>query len=169
MLIPADGREGRVADKTHHYEVSLEWIGDRGSGTIGYAGYERAHVLSAPGRPDIPGSSDPHFRGDPARWNPEQLLLASLSACHQLWYLHLCSVNQVTVVGYRDVAAGEMTEHADGSGQFVRVLLRPEVVISAGSDAEKALQLHHQASSLCFIARSMNFPVEHAPSVRTAD
>ena len=157
-----------MADKTHHYEVSLEWTGDRGSGTSGYASYERAHVLSAPGQPDIPGSSDPHFRGDPARWNPEQLLLASLSACHQLWYLHLCSVNQVTVVGYRDLAAGEMAEHADGSGEFVRVVLRPEVVIAAGSDAQAALRLHHEAARLCFVARSMNFPVEHEPSVSFA-
>ena len=157
-----------MADKTHHYEVSLEWTGDRGSGTSGYASYERAHVLSASGKPDIPGSSDPHFRGDPARWNPEQLLLASLSACHQLWYLHLCSVNQVAVVGYRDLAAGEMVEHADGSGEFVRVVLRPQVTIAPGSDVGRAQRLHHEAARLCFVARSMNFPVEHEPSVSVA-
>jgi organic hydroperoxide reductase OsmC/OhrA len=157
-----------MADKAHHYEVQLAWTGDRGSGTSGYAAYDRAHVLSAPGKPDIPGSSDPHFRGDPARWNPEELLLASLSACHQLWYLHLCAVNKVTVVGYRDRAAGEMAEHADGSGEFTRVVLRPEVTVTSGSHAAKALELHHQAARLCFVARSMNFPVEHEPSVTVA-
>ena len=157
-----------MADKTHHYEVTLNWTGDRGSGTSGYASYDRAHVLSAPGKPDIPGSSDPHFRGDPARWNPEELLLASLSACHQLWYLHLCSVNKVTVTAYRDQASGEMVEHADGSGEFARVMLRPDVTIAAGSDPEKALELHHEAARLCFVARSMNFPVEHEPRVKVS-
>ncbi len=157
-----------MADKTHHYEVALEWTGDRGSGTSGYASYDRAHVLSAPGRPDISGSSDPHFRGDPARWNPEQLLLASLSACHQLWYLHLCSVNRVTVLAYRDRATGDMAEHADGSGEFVRVVLRPEVTIAGGCDTDTALRLHHEAARLCFVARSINFPVVHEPSVSVA-
>jgi len=157
-----------MAGKTHHYQVELAWTGDRGSGTSGYAAYDRAHVLSASGKPDIPGSSDPHFRGDPGRWNPEELLLASLSACHQLWYLHLCATNKVTVVGYRDHASGEMAEHADGSGEFVRVTLRPEVVVAPGSDPARALQLHHEAAGLCFIARSMNFPVEHEPTVRIA-
>ena len=158
----------RMADKTHSYEIALEWIGDRGSGTSRYDAYDRAHLLTAPGKPDIPGSSDPHFRGDPARWNPEELLLASLSACHQLWYLHLCAVHKVTVVGYRDRATGEMAEHADGSGEFVRVVLRPDVTIAPGSDAEAAQRLHHEAGQLCFIARSMNFPVEHEPSVKLA-
>lgn len=157
-----------MADKTHLYEVALDWTGDRGSGTSGYAAYDRAYRLSALGKPDIPGSSDPHFRGDAARWNPEELLLASLSACHQLWYLHLCSVNKVTVIGYRDRASGEMVEHADGSGEFVRVTLNPEVAIAAGSDVDKALGLHHEAARLCFVARSMNFPVEHAPQVTVA-
>ena len=157
-----------MADKTHHYQIALEWTGDRGSGTSRYDTYDRAHVLSAPGKPDIPGSSDPSFSGDAARWNPEELLLASLSACHQLWYLHLCAMNKVTVVGYRDQPTGEMTEHPDGSGEFVRVVLRPEVTITAASDPDKAMHLHHQASSLCFIARSVNFPVEHQPSVSVA-
>ncbi len=157
-----------MADRTHRYQVELEWTGDSGSGTSSYGGYERAHVLSADGKPAIPGSSDPHFRGDPARWNPEELLLASLSACHQLWYLHLCSVNKVTVVVYRDRASGEMAEHADGSGEFTRVVLHPDVTVAAGSDAARAQALHHEAARLCFIARSVNFPVEHEPSVRVA-
>jgi len=157
-----------MADRTHRYEIALEWTGDRGAGASGYAAYGRDHVLSAAGKPNIPGSADPHFRGDAARWNPEELLLAALSACHQLWYLHLCAVNGVTVAGYRDRAIGEMVEHADGSGEFVRAVLRPEATISQGSDAAKALALHHEASRLCFVARSVNFPVEHEPKVRVA-
>ena len=157
-----------MAAREHSYEVSLEWTGNTGSGTSGYAGYERAHVLAADGKAPIQASSDPHFRGDPARWNPEELLLASLSSCHQLWYLHLCSVNKVTVVAYRDRAAGIMAEHADGSGEFIRVVLRPEVVVAQSSDEETARRLHHDAGRLCFIARSVNFPVEHEPTVRAA-
>jgi organic hydroperoxide reductase OsmC/OhrA len=157
-----------MAEREHSYEVSLEWTGNTGSGTGGYASYERAHVLEAVGKAPIQASSDPHFRGDPSRWNPEELLLASLSSCHQLWYLHLCSVNKIRVVAYRDRAAGIMAEHADGSGEFTRVVLRPEVVIAPGSDEETARRLHHEAARLCFIARSVNFPVEHEPSVLAA-
>ncbi len=157
-----------MAEREHTYEVSLEWTGNTGSGTIGYGAYERSHLIAAEGKAPIQGSSDPHFRGDAARWNPAELLIASLSACHQLWYLHLCAVNKVVVVAYRDRAGGTEAEHADGSGEFTRVVLRPQVVIAPGSDLETALRLHHEAARLCFIARSMNFPVEHEPTVRIA-
>ncbi len=157
-----------MAEREHSYEVSLEWTGNTGSGTSGYAAYERAHLIAAAGKPAIPASSDPHFRGDAGRWNPEELLVGSLSSCHQLWYLHLCAVNKVTVVAYRDRATGVMAEHADGSGEFTRVVLRPDVTIAQGSDPETALRLHHDAARMCFVARSMNFPVEHEPTVRIA-
>jgi organic hydroperoxide reductase OsmC/OhrA len=157
-----------MPDRQHNYEVSLEWTGAGGSGTRGYASYERSHLISAGGKPSIPGSSDPHFRGDASRWNPEELLVGAISACHQLWYLHLCAVNQVTVAAYRDRASGAMVEHADGSGEFIRVVLRPDVEIAAGSDPETALRLHDEAARLCFLARSVNFPVEHQPSIKVA-
>ena len=158
-----------MAEREHHYQVSLEWTGNTGSGTSGYGAYERAHLISAAGKAAIEASSDPHFRGDGGRWNPEELLLASLSSCHQLWYLHLCAVNKVRVVGYRDRATGLMAEHADGSGEFTRVILRPEVVIAPDSDGRVALRLHHDAARMCFVARSMNFPVDHEPTVRIAE
>ena len=151
--------------KQHTYEVRVNWTGNDGEGTKTYKGYRRDHVIEAEGKPQIPGSSDPNFRGDATRYNPEELLVASLSACHMLWYLHLCSVNEVTVLDYQDAASGVMRENADGSGEFVRVLLRPAVRISAGSDRTKALALHGEAHSLCFIARSVNFPVETDPAV----
>jgi organic hydroperoxide reductase OsmC/OhrA len=150
--------------KQHTYEIHLAWTGNDGEGTKSYKSYRRDHNLSVEGKPDLPGSSDPNFRGDPSRYNPEELLVASLSACHMLWYLHLCALNQITVVDYGDSASGVMRENADGSGEFLRVLLKPAVKISSG-DKAKALDLHHQAHHLCFIARSVNFPVEVEPII----
>jgi len=146
--------------KQHTYEIRVEWTGNNGNGTKTYTSYRRDHVIQAAGKPPIPGSSDPGFRGDPTRYNPEDMLVASLSTCHMLWYLHLCAVNHITVVGYEDSALGVMQEHEDGAGEFVRVVLRPRVNIHAGDDRARALELHHDAHKLCFIARSVNFPVE---------
>lgn len=155
--------------RLHRYKVTVEWTGNSGTGTSAYKAYERAHVISAgAAKPPIPGSSDPLFRGDPARWNPEELLVASLSACHKLWYLHLCAVAGVVVASYVDHAEGEMEESPDGGGRFLRVVLRPQVTITAASDMEKARALHHQAHAKCFVANSMNFPVEHEPQIRLA-
>jgi organic hydroperoxide reductase OsmC/OhrA len=150
----------------HSYDVVVEWTGNNGTGTSGYKGYERSHVISAGSKPPIAGSSDPAFRGDAARWNPEELLVASLSACHKLWYLHLCAVSGVVVTSYADHATGEMEETGDGGGRFVRVVLRPLVTIASASDAAKARELHAQAQAKCFIANSVNFPVEHEPEIR---
>ena len=149
-----------MAGRTHTYHLTLDWTGNVGSGTSGYRAYVRDHSLSAPGKPAIPGSSDPAFLGDAARWNPEELLLASLSACHQLWYLHLASEAGVIVTAYRDEPEGTMIEEADGGGRFERVILRPTVTLNAGSDEATAMALHEKAHHLCFIARSVNFPVE---------
>jgi organic hydroperoxide reductase OsmC/OhrA len=155
--------------KTHRYIVTVAWTGNTGSGTSGYRNYERRHEISAgPGKPAILGSSDPAFRGDAARWNPEELLVASLSACHQLWYLHLCAEAGITVTAYLDQAEGTMEETADGSGRFVRVLLRPRVSLAAGSDVARARALHAAAHAKCFIANSVNFPVEHEAEVNVA-
>lgn len=151
--------------KHHTYEVRIDWTGNDGQGTKTYQSYRRDHTIAAQGKPQIPGSSDPSFRGDPSRYNPEELLVASLSACHMLWYLHLCSTNKVTVIDYQDAASGVMEEADDGSGKFVRVLLKPKVKISAGDDQAKAQALHSEAHHLCFIARSVNFPVEIEPEI----
>lgn len=155
--------------KTHRYAVRTIWTGNRGEGTASYRGYARDHVVSAAAKADIAASSDPAFRGDPARWNPEELLVASLSGCHQLWYLALCAEAGVVVVAYEDDAEGEMVEEAGGAGQFVSVTLRPRVTIAAGGDVKAALALHEKAHAMCFIARSVRFPVGCTAEVVTAD
>ncbi len=154
-----------MADKQHRYAVTVTWTGNTGTGTSTYRGYDRAHTLSAPGKPPIAGSSDPAFRGDPARWNPEELLLASLSACHKLWYLGLCAQAGIVVTAYEDAAEGSMTEEPSGAGQFTAVTLRPRVTISAESDAARAMELHREAHAFCFIARSVNFSVIAQPTI----
>jgi organic hydroperoxide reductase OsmC/OhrA len=152
---------------THNYRISLCWTGNRGSGTSDYRAYGRDHEIVCDGKPvAIPGSSDPHFRGDPARYNPEELLVASLSACHMLSYLHLCAVNGVVVTSYEDDASGTMAESAAHGGHMTGVVLRPEVIVTAESDPGKAIALHEEAHHLCFIANSVNFPVTNEPTVR---
>lgn len=151
--------------KSHNYEIRVDWTGNDGQGTSTYRSYRRDHTLTAPGKPPLLASSDPAFRGDGTRYNPEDLLVGSLSACHMLWYLHLCSANQIVVVEYQDNATGEMKEDDKGSARFVQVLLRPKVTIAAGGDREKARELHQEAHRLCFIAKSVNFPVEAEPEI----
>jgi organic hydroperoxide reductase OsmC/OhrA len=159
----------RMNMKQHRYEIHVEWTGNEGEGTKTYKGYRRDHVIAARGKHQIQASSDPEFRGDRSRYNPEELLVASLSSCHMLWYLHLCSLNHVTVFDYQDPASGTMRENDDGSGEFVRVLLRPRVQISPGDDKAKALALHHEAHHMCFIARSVNFAVDVEPEIAASD
>lgn len=149
--------------KSHRYSVQMAWTGNEGAGTTNYRSYRRDYEISAQGKAPVFGSSDPAFRGDPARYNPEELLVAALSSCHMLWYLHLCSVNGVVVVDYADAASGVMEENADGSGQFVAVTLRPTVRLAAGSDPVHASRLHGEAHRSCFLARSINFPVTIEP------
>ncbi|WP_095094043.1 OsmC family protein [Pseudomonas sp. Irchel 3A5] len=151
-----------MADKAHHYEVQVTWTGNQGEGTSSYRGYSRSHVIQAEGKPSIEGSSDPSFQGDPKRWNPEELLLASLSACHKLWYLGLCAGAGIVVLEYEDNAEGTMIEESNGAGQFTSVVLKPKITLAPGSDMEAAHALHKTAHEKCFIARSVNFPVSHA-------
>ena len=148
-----------MSGREHRYSTTVTWTGNQGSGTSGYKVYSRDHDIAAPGKPPIPGSSDPAFRGDPARYNPEDMLVASLSACHMLWFLHLCAANGVTVTAYSDPATGTMAENSSGGGRFTEVILRPQITLAPGSDTVKALALHHEAHEKCFIASSVNFPV----------
>jgi organic hydroperoxide reductase OsmC/OhrA len=152
--------------KTHRYSVTVTWTGNRGTGTSDYRAYDRSHEIGAPGKPVIPGSSDPAFRGDPARWNPEEMLVASVSTCHQLWYLHLASAAGIRVVAYEDRPEGLMAETPNGSGHFTGVTLHPLVTLAAGADAAKAKALHHDAHEMCFIANSVNFTIDCMPEIR---
>ncbi|MEZ5352567.1 MAG: OsmC family protein [Bryobacteraceae bacterium] len=140
--------------------MTTTWRGNRGSGTSGYGAYSRDHEIEAEGKSGpLPCSSDAAFRGDGTRYNPEELLVGSLSACHMLWYLHLCSIAGIVVTEYRDRAAGRMRMNEDGSGEFVEVVLRPEVRLADERRAAEAAGLHAKAHAMCFIARSVRFPV----------
>lgn len=150
-------------DVDHGYTVAVEWQGNRGTGTSGYKDYGRQTVLRVAGKPDIPSSADRAFFGDPGRWNPEDLLVASLSECHLLSYLHAAMRAGVVVQSYTDEATGRMRQEGDG-GRFTEVVLHPHVTISAG-DPELALRLHDEAHTMCFIASSVNFPVRHEATV----
>jgi len=153
----------------HNYKTTITWTGNDGKGTAGYREYQRSHTINVERKPEIPASSDPSFRGDKTRYNPEELLLASVSSCHMLWYLHLCSVNGVIVTEYIDGATGIMIEAADGSGYFKEITLHPQVTVSNESMIEKADALHHDANKMCFIANSVNFPIHHIPITRFKD
>lgn len=151
--------------KEHNYEVKTEWTGNEGNGTRDYKSYNRNHKIISNGKyGEIKGSSDPSFLGDRTRYNPEDLFLSSLSACHMLWYLHLCSVHKIIVTEYVDHATGVMEETDNGSGKFTRVTLHPKVVITNLNRITKANQLHEEANKMCFIANSCNFKIEHKPN-----
>lgn len=149
----------------HRYRVTATWTGDRGSGTSGYRDYDRAVTLTVNGKSDLLASADRPFRGDPQRWNPEDMLVAALAECHLLAYLHACVGAGVVVTSYTDDATGVMREDGRGGGAFVRVVLRPQVTVADEAMRDAAVQAHHQAHEWCFIANSVNFPVEHDATV----
>ena len=151
--------------KTHKYTSHFEWTGNTGKGTQSYSSYERDFLIKVAEKVIIAGSSDPNFRGDKTKHNPEDLFLSSISSCHALWYLHLCASNDIIVLSYEAEAEGTMTEREDGSGQFTRVLLKPNVRIQNESNIHTALRLHKEANEMCFIANSCNFPIHHKSKI----
>jgi organic hydroperoxide reductase OsmC/OhrA len=150
----------------HDYKLTVRWTGNTGTGTSNYKAYDRSHTIEIENKADISGSSDPAFRGDKTKHNPEELFLASLSSCHLLWYLHLCAEAGVIVTDYVDNATGIMVETVDGGGHFTEVTLNPIVTVAEKSMIEKASELHKKANELCFIANSVNFPVRHEPTCK---
>ncbi len=151
----------------HRYRVAVTWTGNRGSGTSGYRDYGREHTIRAGAKPEIAGSADAAFRGDAARWNPEDLVVAAASACHKLWYLHLCADAGVCVLAYADDAEGTMLDSAE-RGHFTEIVLRPRVTIRAGSDVALAQRLHHAAHEKCYVANSVNFPIRCEATIEEA-
>lgn len=150
----------------HHYKTSVTWTGNKGTGTRDYRSYDRSHIIELENKPVIEGSSDIAFRGDKTKYNPEDMLVASLSACHMLSYLHVCAMEGVIVTAYTDEATGTMEETKDGGGHFTEVELKPVVTVSHESMIDKANELHHKAHQNCYIASSCNFPVRHHPTCR---
>ncbi len=151
----------------HHYALTVAWQGNRGTGTSGYRDYSRDCRLTADGKPDLLGSADPTFRGDRARWNPEELLVAALSQCHLLSYLHSAVTHGVVVTAYTDAPVGTMSQEGQG-GQFTSVVLRPRVTITDPAQVALARSIHREASDNCFIAASVSFPVTHEPEILVA-
>jgi organic hydroperoxide reductase OsmC/OhrA len=147
------------------YEANITWTGNRGQGTSAYDG--RDHVLRAAGKPDLPMSADQEFLGDPARHNPEDLLVVAISSCRMLWYLHLCANAGIIVRAYEDRPIGRLIESRESGGHFESVLLQPTVTIESG-DVKEALRLHNDAHKKCFIANSVNFPVLLEPAIQHA-
>lgn len=153
----------------HRYAVRTTWTGNTGTGTSGYRDYSRNHTIETDGRPELLGSADPTFRGDRERWNPEQLLLAALSQCHMLSYLHVCVTEGVVVTAYVDSAEARMAVDRDGSGRFTEALLQPTVTIADELMRDAAERAHRRANELCFISNSVSFPVRHEPRTIVAD
>ena len=151
--------------KTHHYQSTVTWTGNKGSGTSDYLSYSRDHIIAIENKPDLHGSSDTAFRGDGTKHNPEDMLLASLSVCHMLWYLHLCADAGIIVTAYTDNPSGVLQERESGGGKFTEVNLQPIVTIANADMIELALSLHEKAHDNCFIANSVNFPVKHEPRI----
>lgn len=152
----------------HHYATTVEWQGNRGTGTSGYRDYGREVLVTAEGKHPIDGSADRTFHGNADRWNPEDLLVTALSQCHLLSYLHVAATRGVVVTAYSDTAEGTMEQTADGGGHFVSVTLHPVVTVAAASMVDAAMDAHRDASTKCFIANSVNFPVHHEPRVIVA-
>jgi len=152
----------------HSYRLQSVWTGNRGSGTSGYRDYDRSVTISIDGKADLAASSDKPFRGDPAKWNPEDLLLAALSECHLLSYLHACVQAGVVVVAYEDEAIGTMVEDGRGAGAFTEAILCPRVTVADATMVEAAQAAHAQAHEWCFIANSVNFPVRHEATILVA-
>lgn len=150
----------------YNYQTTIKWTGNKGTGTDSYRNYERSHTININDKATILGSSDPAFRGDNTKHNPEDLLVSSLSACHMLWYLHLCTEAGVIVVAYIDNATGIMIETSNGGAQFTEVTLNPIVTVTEQVMVDKANELHKKANELCFIANAVNFPVKHKPTAR---
>lgn len=145
--------------RTHHYHLPIRWTGNLGTGTATYRGYSRDHEYLGKDKAPIAGSSDPVFRGDAARYNPEELLVGALASCHMLWFLHQCAEAGVVVEQYEDAPEGTLAETADGGGHFTEVVLHPRATFRSPVAPELLRQLHDRSHALCFLANSMNFPV----------
>lgn len=147
----------------HDFVSDIVWTGNRGSGTSGYRAYDRTWDIAIPGRAVVHCSNDPILGGDPAKMNPEDLLLSALSACHMLWYLHYASDAGIVVHAYRDRPVGHAASEPSGAGRFVAAVLRPEITVAPGTDLRHAAVIHDRIHQVCFIARSVNFPVTCEP------
>lgn len=147
----------------HHYTLKAVWQGNRGTGTSGLRDYDRSHLVSIAGKPELHLTTDNAHVGDRSKLNPEDLLVTALASCHMLSYLYVCAKAGVVITAYEDNASGLMIEDADGSGRFKVVTLKPSVKVAEASMIQKAIDLHHDAHEICYIANSVNFEVRCEP------
>jgi organic hydroperoxide reductase OsmC/OhrA len=152
----------------HHYKLTAKWHGNRGTGTSGLKAYDRSHTVSIQGKPELYLTTDNPAVGDKSKLNPEDLLVTAIASCHMLSYLYVCALEGVIVTDYSDEATGIMIEHEKGGGHFQEVTLHPKVIVAERSMIEKALALHHRAHEICYIANSVNFPVNNQPTCEAA-
>jgi organic hydroperoxide reductase OsmC/OhrA len=155
--------------KAHDFPARVVWTGNRGAGTAGYRAYDRTWDIALPGKARVACSNDPLLGGDPTKMNPEDLLISALSACHMLWYLHFAAVAGIVVVSYEDEPVGHGETLPSGAGRFVSAELRPRIALKRGADLAAAEAIHHRIHEVCFIARSVNFPVRYAPVFTEVD
>jgi organic hydroperoxide reductase OsmC/OhrA len=150
---------------SNKFNVGLTWLSQNKNFT--YNEYSREYTIHAEGKPELIGTAAPEYKGSHEHYNPEDMLIASLSACHMLSYLALAANSKIQVLSYQDQAEGSLIK--DGmSMKFNEVILKPHVVISQDSDQEKALSLHDKAHHICFIANSVNFSVLIQPQIAIA-
>jgi organic hydroperoxide reductase OsmC/OhrA len=156
----------------HYFEAKLTWTGapaagspdeDRAAGRADGTQF-REFLGDVAGKPSLLLSAAPEYRGDASRHNPEDLLVLSLASCHALAYLSLCEKCRLEVKSYEDHPLGELKKH-EGAMRFTKVTLRPRVGFARGADLVRAQKLHADARRFCFIANSVNFPIEHAPEL----
>ncbi len=150
----------------HHYKLTAVWTGNKGDGTKNVRTYDRSHTVSIDGKPELFLTTDNAAVGDKSKLNPEDLLVTAISSCHMLSYLYLCSLEGIVITAYIDNASGIMIEEADGSGKFKEVTLRPNFHVAEESMVERAIELHHKAHEICYIANSVNFEVKCVPSCK---
>lgn len=151
----------------HDYTSRVIWTGNRGTGTSSYKAYDRTWNITAEGKPVVECSNDPLLGGDPTKMNPEDLLISALSACHMLWYLHLASEAGIVVSHYEDNPNAVGETGPGGAGRFLSAELRPDIHVQAGADLAEAEAIHHRIHKVCYIARSVNFPVTYRPRFYT--
>lgn len=149
--------------KQHAYTSRIRWTGNTGEGTAHYRSYRRDWEVAVPGKPAIPCSNDPLLGGNKGLMNPEDLLLSALAGCHMLWFLHLASDAGIVVTAYEDDPEGIGELSPGGAGRFVKAVLRPRITVRPGADLAEAEAIHHRIHEVCFIARSVAFPVEIEP------
>ncbi|ADP78133.1 OsmC family protein [Pseudofrankia inefficax] len=162
MVAPAETAAVRPTPPTHSYSVTCEWSGSTG---VGYDRYSRAHVGHAPpAATAVRLSSDPAFRGDPSLLNPEQLVVLAAASCQLLAFLAIAARARVDVRDYQDTGSAVMTEDGRGGGAITEITLRPRITVVTDATEERLRRLAQLAHEQCFIAASLNCPVNVSPT-----